>query len=66
MTSLTSLIERIEAATEGSRELDALIEAAMRRCGNFDAASWKNVKYINNISIKGAAHNAPVHNRRSP
>ena len=29
MTSLTSLIERIEAATEGSRELDILIGAAI-------------------------------------
>lgn len=29
MTSLTSLIERIEAATEGSRELDAEIALAM-------------------------------------
>ena len=29
LTSLTSLIERIEAATEGSRELDILVGAAI-------------------------------------
>ena len=34
MTSLTSLIERVEAATEGSRELDKVIWLACTSGGN--------------------------------
>lgn len=50
MADLTSLIERIEAATEGSRELDGLIECEVRRWQAYKAglndaqrSHWKPV-----------------------
>lgn len=48
MTSLTSLIERIEAATEGSRELDLAIHLALFPDG--EIAGW--MKYPRGLSSR--------------